>query len=67
MIKLSQIGLLVGLLMTLLSLIAGFFLMFNGFDQWAKYCFMSVPVGFMLLFVSLVSIVMFSPSQSEDN
>ena len=58
----GQILFIVGLIITIVGLIFGFWLMFQGDnDEWALRFLIAVPIGFMFLFTGLATSVMFSP------
>jgi len=58
---LGQIIFIIGLILSVVGLIFGFWLMFQGNDEWAMNFLFAVPVGFMFLFTGLATSVMFSP------
>jgi hypothetical protein len=53
-----------GGIMTLLSLVIGFTAMFKGVEDMAKFFIMLVPVGFLLLFMGVVTTFLVT---TEDN
>jgi ABC-type Na+ efflux pump permease subunit len=56
----------VGLLITVVGLILGFGLMFQGDnDELAKLFLMSIPLGFVMLFAGFTTVIMFSPRETE--
>jgi ABC-type dipeptide/oligopeptide/nickel transport system permease subunit len=58
---LGRVTLIMGLLITFISLVLGFGLMFHGgYDDWAEFFFMAVPLGFLVTFAGLSTIVLFS-------
>jgi len=59
--RLGQIIFIIGLIMSIIGLIFGFWNMFQDNDVWAKRFLFAVPTGFMLLFTGLATAVMFSP------
>jgi len=59
--RLGQIVFIIGLILTVVGLIFGFWFMFQGNDEWATKLLFAVPVGFMFLFTGLATSVMFSP------
>jgi FtsH-binding integral membrane protein len=61
MARFGQYTLIVGLILTIISLILGFWYMFHNQDEWAKLFFMVVPVGFLLTFAGLSTVVLYSP------
>ena len=61
MARFGQYTLIVGLILTIISLILGFWFMFDHPDDWAKLFFMVVPVGFLLTFAGLSTVVLYSP------
>ena len=57
----GRVTLIAGLLITFISLVLGFGLMFKGgYDEWAQFFFMAVPLGFVITFAGLSTIVLFS-------
>ena len=63
---LGRITLIVGLVITVVSLVLGFGLMFKGsYDEWAKFFFMAVPLGFVITFAGLSTVVLFAPRSSK--
>ena len=67
MTKLGRIGIIVGLIITAITFFAGFGLMFyGGYDAWVKLLLMLVPVGFLILFTGVATVVLFEPEKSED-
>ncbi len=65
MLLLGRVVFIVGLVISLLGIIIGFTLMFTGYDNWAKFCFMVVPLGFLFLFAGLSTTVLLEPRDSE--
>ena len=61
MARFGQYTLIVGLILTIISLILGFWFMFDHQDDWAKLFFMVAPVGFLLTFAGLSTVVLYSP------
>ncbi len=59
--RLGQIIFIIGLILTVVGLIFGFWFMFQGNDEWATKLLFAVPLGFMFLFTGLATSVMFSP------
>ena len=56
----------IGLVITIIGLIFGFGLMFQGGnDDLAKAFLMSIPFGFVVLFAGFSTVIMFSPRESE--
>jgi hypothetical protein len=62
----GKIVAIIGLLITIVGLLFGFGLMFQGGnDEFAKFFLMSVPVGFVTLFAGFSTVIMFSPREDE--
>ena len=61
MARFGKYILIFGLIMTLGALVGAFYFMFNHEGQIAKTLFMIVPIGFILVFFGLSTIVIFSP------
>ena len=59
--RLGQIVFIIGLILAIVGLMFGFWLMFQGNDEWAIKLLFAVPVGFIFLFTGLATSVMFSP------
>jgi hypothetical protein len=56
----------IGLTITVIGLIFGFGIMFQGGnDDLAKTFLMSVPFGFVILFTGFSTVIMFSPREDE--
>ncbi|HHC74114.1 MAG TPA: hypothetical protein ENK78_03460 [Thiothrix sp.] len=63
-VLIGRITLVFGLIVTLFGVAGGFgFLLLSDQQNLAKICFMSVPVGFLFLFVGLSTIVLFEPNR----
>ncbi len=63
--RLGQYMLIVGLIITVIGLVFGFGFMFADSDELAKFFLMAVPLGFLVTFAGLSSIVLFSPRDSD--
>ena len=60
--KFGQILFFIGLILSIVGLVFGFGLMFQGGnDVWATRLLVSVAIGFMIMFTGLATSVMFSP------
>jgi hypothetical protein len=57
----------VGLFLTILGIVFGFGFMFAEADEWAKFFFMVVPLGFLLLFAGLSTGLLFAPRDSDNS
>ena len=66
MALLGRILLIAGLIIVTVSLILGFGFMFNDQDRLAKFFLMAIPLGFVILFAGVSTVVMFSPRESQD-
>ncbi|MCK5896183.1 MAG: hypothetical protein KAG20_05225 [Cocleimonas sp.] len=56
----------IGLFITIVGLLFGFGLMFQGGnDVLATFFLMSIPVGFVVLFAGFSTVIMFSPRETE--
>ncbi len=64
---LGRIVFFVGLLITVVSLTAGFTLLYMNIQNWAQFCFMAVPLGFMLLFAGLSTNVLLEERSNDKN
>ena len=66
MARFGQISVYIGLIITIITFVAGFGLMFHGgYDAWAKLFFMLVPVGFLILFTGVATVALFAPRESD--
>jgi len=62
----GKVILYIGLFITVVGLMFGFGIMFQGDnDELAKLFLMSVPFGFVIFFTGMSTIIMFSPRESE--
>ena len=62
----GRILLIVGLVISSVSLVLGFGFMFNDYDELAKFFLMAIPFGFVMLFTGVSTVVMFSPREIEN-
>ena len=58
--------LIVGLAITAAGLLLGFSFLFSDHDVWARRFLFTVPIGFLLLFTGVVTVVL-SDSRSDEN
>lgn len=65
MILFGQISFYAGLFLSILGVVAGFGFMFADIDNWAKFFFVLVPLGFVFLFTGLATGLLFGPRDSE--
>ena len=66
--RFGVISLYVGLVMALVGLIGGFGLMLAGGQTWSKPLIALVPIGFLLIFNGLVTILLHRvPGSKEDS
>ncbi|MEN9503078.1 MAG: hypothetical protein RI964_2363 [Pseudomonadota bacterium] len=63
--RIGRYSFIVGLVLTIIGLIFGFGFMFAGNDELAKTFLMVVPLGFLILFAGLSTIILFSPRDSD--
>ncbi len=63
--RLGQIIFIIGLMMSVVGLVVGFWHMFQGNDELAKMFLFVVPTGFMFLFTGMATSVMFSPRDDD--
>ena len=64
--RFGRYSLIVGLIITVVGLIFGFGFMFaDSHEELAKMFLMAVPLGFLLGFAGLSTIVLFSPRDSD--
>jgi len=59
--RIGQIVFIIGLILSVVGFILGFWFLFQDNDYWAIRFLYAVPTGFMLLFTGLSTSVMFSP------
>jgi hypothetical protein len=55
-----------GLIVTVVGLIAGFTLMFQDYDEWAKMFLMIIPIGFVIGFAGLTATLITSPESKRE-
>ncbi|PID48743.1 MAG: hypothetical protein CR991_10085 [Proteobacteria bacterium] len=65
MLLLGRIVFVIGLIVTIIGVVGGFGFMYADVHNWAKFCFMLSPVGFLLLFVGLSTTVLVEPRDSD--
>ena len=63
--RIGRYSLIVGIIITVIGLILGFGFMFADKDELAKLFLMVVPLGFLLAFAGLSTIILFSPRDSD--
>lgn len=63
--KMGRILMWVGAVITAVGLVVGFSTMFAGNNALAKYFLMFIPVGFLLVFTGLVTVVLSGPERQE--
>ena len=64
--RLGRYSLIAGLVITEVGLIFGFYFMFTDSDELAKMFLMAVPLGFLITFAGLSTIILFSPRDSDE-
>ena len=66
MLLAGQIVFYIGLFLTITGLVGGFGLMFAGIEpSWAKFFFMTVPLGFLFVFAGLSTNVLLESRESD--
>ncbi len=65
MVFLGRLVFFVGLIVTVVSLVLGFGLLFAGIANWAQFFLMAIPLGFLLLFAGLSTHVLIEPRESD--
>ena len=65
MTLLGRILLVVGLIITVVSLVLGFGFMFNDQDKLAQFFLMAIPFGFVILFTGVSTVVMFPSDEKK--
>ncbi|MBU0655509.1 MAG: hypothetical protein KJ914_10310 [Gammaproteobacteria bacterium] len=63
--RIGRYSFIAGLVITIAGLVLGFGFMFADSDELAKMFLMAVPLGFLILFAGLSTIVLFSPRDSD--
>ena len=63
--RLGRYSVILGLVLTVVGLVCGFGFMFADKDDLAQFFLMIVPVGFLILFAGLSTVVMFSPRDND--
>jgi hypothetical protein len=63
--RIGRYSFIAGLVITVVGLVFGFGFMFADKDELAKMFLMAVPLGFLILFAGLSTIVLFSPRDSD--
>ncbi|UOG91698.1 MAG: hypothetical protein L3K52_16120 [Candidatus Thiothrix sulfatifontis] len=63
--RLGRYSLIIGLVITVVGLIFGFGFMLVDSDELAKMFLLAVPLGFMVTFAGLATIVIFSPREDD--
>jgi len=61
----GQILFIIGLIMSVVGLVVGFWLMFQDSDKWAIRFLIAVPTGFMIMFTGLATSVLLSPNDDS--
>ena len=59
--RIGRYSMIAGLIITVVGLVLGFGFMFADSDELAKMFLMAVPLGFLILFAGLSTVVLFSP------
>ncbi|MFZ1386236.1 MAG: hypothetical protein WBP46_01060 [Thiolinea sp.] len=67
LLLLGRIVFFVGLLITIVTVIAGFVLLYKDIQNWAQACFMAVPLGFVLMFAGLSTNIFLEPRSTDKN
>ena len=64
-VKIGRYLFVLGLILTVVGLVAGFGFMFQSIDEWAKIFLMLVPVGFVVGFAGFTATLMGTPEKRE--
>ena len=64
--KVGRYLFIVGLLIAVVGLIAGFTLMFQSYDELAKLFLMIIPIGFIIGFAGLTATLITSPESKRE-
>ena len=63
--RIGRYSMILGLLLTIIGLVLGFGFLFSDQEEWAKLFLMIIPVGFLLLFAGLSTVILFAPRDSD--
>ncbi|OOG25222.1 hypothetical protein B1C78_07335 [Thioalkalivibrio denitrificans] len=61
MYRFGRYSIIVGIVLTVIALIVGFGAMFREVEEWAKFFLSLVPIGFLITFTGLVTVLMIGP------
>ena len=64
--KVGRFLFVLGLIITVVGLIAGFTLMFKDYDELAKVFLMIIPIGFIIGFAGLTATLITSPESKRE-
>ncbi|PWQ98975.1 hypothetical protein [Leucothrix arctica] len=64
--KVGRFLFILGLIITVIGLIAGFTLMFKDYDELAKVFLMIIPIGFIIGFAGLTATLITSPDSKRE-
>ena len=67
MARLGRILVILGVISTFITFVAGFGFMFHGgYDDLAKLLLMSVPICFLILFTGVATVALFAPRTTNN-
>ncbi|ACL72664.1 hypothetical protein [Thioalkalivibrio sulfidiphilus] len=61
MYQLGRYSIIVGIILTVIALAVGFGAMFREAEEWAKFFLSVIPIGFLLTFTGLVTVLLTGP------
>ncbi|CAA6819571.1 MAG: Unknown protein [uncultured Thiotrichaceae bacterium] len=67
MVLLGRILTYFGLIVTAISFVTGFWLMFSGQGEESQIFFMAIPFGFAVLFAGVSTLILFSPRDPRES
>jgi len=61
MYKLGRYSIIAGIILTVIAMGLGFSAMFREDEEWAKFFLSMIPIGFLLTFTGLVTVLLTGP------
>ena len=61
MYRFGRYSIIAGIVLTVIALIMGFGAMFREVEEWAKFFLSLIPIGFLVTFTGLVTVLMIGP------
>jgi hypothetical protein len=59
----GRYSIIAGIILTVIALVFGFGTMFRGVEEWAKFFLSMIPVGFVVTFTGLVTVLLVGPRE----